>query len=258
MSCLFDHTRAIPQWALTLAAYSYSIVYKSGTSNCNADAFSRLPLPDTPTKVPMPADTGFLLEQLNDTPVTANMIKKWTNQDPVLAKVKNFVLKGWPSSLADNDIRPYYNKQNELSVEGGYVLRGIRVVVLPQGRKKVLEMLHDAHPGMEQMKRLARSYVWWPRTDDEIEERVKSCHACQSSRNNPEIALLHPLEWPSKPWTLIHLDYAGPFMNKMFLIIVDTHTKWLDIHVTPSSTAAVTIEKLQRTFSIGSSTNSSY
>ena len=257
LSYLFEPTRAIPQlassrlqrWALTLSAYTYSIEYKSGKSNGNADAFSRLPLPDTPADIPMPADTVFLLEKLNDTPVTANMIKRWTNQDPVLAKVKHCVLKGWPSSVTDSGMRPFFNKQTELSVEGGYVLRGVRVVIPPQGRKKVLELLHDTHPGMERMKRLARSYVWWPGLDTEIESKVKSCHACQGSRNNPEVAPLNPLEWPNKPWTRIHLDYAGPFMNRMFLIIADAHTKWLDIHVTSSATALITIEKLRRTFS---------
>ena len=68
---LFDPTRAIPQlassrlqrWALTLSAYTYySIEYKSGKSNCNADAFSRLPLPDTPTDIRMPTDTVLYLK----------------------------------------------------------------------------------------------------------------------------------------------------------------------------------------------------
>ena len=70
-----------------LSAYSYSIEYKTGRSNCNVDALSRLSLPDSPAEIPKPADAVFLLEHLNDTPVTAKMIKKWTNQDPVLAKV---------------------------------------------------------------------------------------------------------------------------------------------------------------------------
>ena len=34
----------------------------------------------------------------------------------------------------------------------------------------------------------------------------------------------------------------------MCLVVGDTHTKWLDIHVTSSSTASITIEKIQRTF----------
>ena len=39
-------------------------------------------------------------------------------------------------------------------------------------------------------------------------------------------------------------------MKSIFLIIADAHTKWLDNHATSSSTAPITIEKLQRIFSI--------
>ena len=35
----------------------------------------------------------------------------------------------------------------------------------------------------------------------------------------------------------------------MFLLLVDSHSKWIDIHITNSSTTAITIEKLQFTFS---------
>ena len=34
----------------------------------------------------------------------------------------------------------------------------------------------------------------------------------------------------------------------MFLVIVDSHSKWLEVHVTHSASSAVTIEKLQTTF----------
>jgi len=98
------------------------------------------------------------------------------------------------------------------------------------------------------MKRLAREYVWWPGIDTEIEQKVKSCNACQMTRNTPEVASLHPWEWPDKPWSRVHVDYAGPFLNRMFLLIVDAHSKWLDVHVTTASTASVTIQKLQQTF----------
>ena len=74
-------------------------------------------------------NTVFLLEQLNDTLVTSNMIKRWMNQDPVLAKMKNYVLKGWPLSVSDSDMHPYFNEQTELSVEGGCVLRGVMMVI---------------------------------------------------------------------------------------------------------------------------------
>ena len=35
--------------------------------------------------------------------------------------------------------------------------------------------------------------------------------------------------WPSTPWYRIHIDYAGPFQGHMFLVIVDSHSKWPEV-----------------------------
>ena len=48
---------------------------------------------------------------------------------------------------------------------------------------------------------------------------------------SPLVAQLHTWEWPSQPWSILHIDFAGPFMGKMFLVIVDAHSKWLDVKV---------------------------
>lgn len=60
--------------------------------------------------------------------------------------------------------------------------------------------------------------------DAEMEARVKTCEGCQENRNSPPVAPLHPWEDPDKPWIRIHIDYAGPWMGKMFLILVDAHS----------------------------------
>ena len=91
--------------------------------------------------------------------------------------------------------------------------------------------------------------MWWPKIDCDIEAKVKSCSTCAVSGPDPPPTILHPWEWPKKPWFRVHLDYAGPFLGKMFLLLVDSHSKWIDIHITNSSTTAITIEKLQFTFS---------
>lgn len=100
------------------------------------------------------------------------------------------------------------------------------------------------------MKGLARSYVWWPGMDSEIEKEVQSCHTCQENRNLPAGAPLHPWEWPETPWSRLHIDYAGPFLGKMFLVIVDAHSKWIDVYPATTATSQVTIEKLRQCFSI--------
>ena len=45
----------------------------------------------------------------------------------------------------------------------------------------------------------------------------------------------------------VHIDYAGPFME-MFLVIVDAHTKWIEVHKTTLSLSAATISLLRSTF----------
>ena len=98
------------------------------------------------------------------------------------------------------------------------------------------------------MKRLVQSYVWWPGLDSDIEQKVKLCIPCQSNRKLPMSAPMHPWEWPRSPWSRVHIDYIGPFLGKMFLLIVDSHSKWLEVHVTTNATTATTIDKLQTTF----------
>ena len=99
----------------------------------------------------------------------------------------------------------------------------------------MLHILHDTHPGIVKMKSLARSYVWWPKMDTNLEEKVKSCATCQSHQKTP-------------PCSRMHIDYAGPFMGKMFLLIIDAHSKWMDIHCVNSATSSVTIDKMRSTF----------
>ncbi|CAG2221678.1 Uncharacterized protein K02A2.6 [Mytilus edulis] len=98
------------------------------------------------------------------------------------------------------------------------------------------------------MKSLARSYIWWPGMDNDLELTVVNCYSCQENRKLPAEAPLHPWEYPSHPWSRIHIDFAGPFMNKSFLIMVDAYSKWIDIHVMNSTTSEATIAKLKQTF----------
>ncbi len=43
----------------------------------------------------------------------------------------------------------------------------------------------------------------------------------------------------------IHIDYAGPFLNKMFLVVVKAHSKWPEVIQMSSTTSQNTIEALR-------------
>ena len=94
------------------------------------------------------------------------------------------------------------------------------------------------------MKSPVRYYVWWPSMDQELEQKVKECVHCQLVQNLPPQVPTHPWEWPQRPWARLHIDYAGPFMGKLFLVAVDAHSKWLEAHVVETLTSAGTIRKL--------------
>ena len=62
------------------------------------------------------------MEDLNTSPVYAVKIKQWTARDPVLSRIKQFVLQGWPSDVEGNKLQPYFTRKNELSVHAGCLL----------------------------------------------------------------------------------------------------------------------------------------
>ena len=256
---LFNENKPVPQmassrlkrWSLTLQAYEYSIQHKPGKQIANADALSRLPLPQQPHTVPVPGDINLVIQQLNMTPVTATDIKSETDKDPLLNKVRQFVMNGWPvdDPPCEKDVQPYFLKKDELSVHSGCLLWGSRVIIPPKSRQRIVQELHESHPGISRIKSLARGYVWWPGLDQQLEEQVRNCATCQQARNKPATAPLHHWEWPERPWVRLHIDYAGPCFGKYFLILVDSHSKWLEVIPVNVATSTVTIEKLKLIFS---------
>ena len=85
--------------------------------------------------------------------------------------------------------------------------------------------------------------------DSDIEDFVKQCQSCQESRPAPPVAPLHPWEWPSVPWSRLHLDFAGPFLGHNFLVLVDACSKWMDVQLMNSTASVKTIEVLRKIFS---------
>jgi len=105
-------------------------------------------------------------------------------------------------------------------LEDNVLLWGNRVVVPPCSQCRVLDPLHSTHIGVSRMKSLACQYVWWPKIDTYIDAKVKNYSTCAVAGPTPPPTILHPWKWPKQPWTRVHLDYAGPFLGKMFLVIV--------------------------------------
>lgn len=104
-------------------------------------------------------------------------------------------------------------------------------------RQRLLGSIHSSHLGIVKSKAVARSFMWWPGIDAELESLIKSCKSCLSVRSNPPKSNLIPWEVPDRVWSRIHIDYAGPFIHFHFLIITDAFSKWPEVFKTNNFTS---------------------
>jgi len=236
----------IQRWALILAGYQYDIQFKTSKQNANADVLSRLPL-STPDTADPDEQASVNMMSMKELPVTAKMIAEATSKDPTLARVYDYTHHGWQHVLRGESLYQYFSRKDELSLEDGCILIGRRVVIPPCYREQLLQELHAMHPGIVRMKALARGYVWWPGLDGDIEEIVRACPACVNVRNMPTKAPLRPWPWASQPWQRIHIDFAE-VKGQDFLIVVDNHSKWLEVIPMSTTTSSKTITELRKLF----------
>lgn len=264
---IFSPDKAIPamaanrlaRWSLTLSQYQYQIVYRKSAEHGNADALSRLPQgPDKSfdqKETWEDTDTVCTIKtigsQLNKK--NADVVTEESRKDQVISAVISNCKNGWRRQRKRNDpmyseIEKYRKCQDSLSHEGGCLFYGPRLVIPASLREKVLDILHTGHTGMQRMKQLARTAVYWPGIDSEIATLCKKCTGCAEHQNSPPKEVNHPWIRPEKPWMRIHIDHAINFLGSNWLIVVDAYSKYPCIHKTSSTSTATTIDLLEESF----------
>lgn len=151
-------------------------------------------------------------------------------KDSVLRKIVNYLQNDWPAqaTLTETE-KKYYNKKGELFIEENCILWAYWVVIPTILRPTVLKKLHESHFGIEKMKMRARSYLWWPGINEDLEELVALCKTCMQARKNPIKAPLALWPSPDGCWSRVHSDFLEPLFGHMFLIVVDASSKWPEV-----------------------------
>ncbi|KAL0151493.1 hypothetical protein M9458_053198 [Cirrhinus mrigala] len=217
--------------ALLLLAYDYEIQYRRSCDHANADALSHLPCKHGRSEEEH--EGVFLISHVEELLVSAKDIAEETRRDPILSKVLDLTLTGWPKFVPNPNLKPFYEKKKS-------------VVHRPR-MCSMLSHLHEGHPGVTRMKALARSFLWWPGLDHEIQAFVSQCLSCETTLNRPPTVPLHPWSWATAPWERIHMDYAE--VNKQhFLVVIDVHSKWIEVLPTKPMTAEKTANLLRNLF----------
>ncbi|KAK3929684.1 hypothetical protein KUF71_019515 [Frankliniella fusca] len=173
----------IQHWALTLSAYKFKIEYRKSELMGLPDTLSRLPLPE------FCIDTVGHLSVPYSLPLNSEIIAAETIKDSVFSTVLACVKEDrWPPTV-DSNLKPYFDVRYVISVHNNCLVFGDRVCVPPSLRTRVLDLLHDGHPGSSRMKMRAKLNVWWPNINQHIDQHVAACEPCAifllANRNTP-------------------------------------------------------------------------
>ena len=243
-------TGRVKRWALILSTYEYEFLYLPGSEIPHADAMSRLPIKATGEdnrEIPIPSEIIFMLKEMAGS-VGIKETQMATKNDEELQRIWRYIERGWPEKEpVPTQLKSYFRRKEELAIESGLIMWGPRVVVSLEKQKGILTILHEGHPGISRMKGLARSYYWWPSLDVDIEAIVRECSGCQAVRNHSSCTYD---AWPEAKtsWQRLHVDFAGPFLGKMFLIMVDAHSKWIEVIPMLIVTSKRTTEEMDNVF----------
>ena len=108
-----------------------------------------------------------------------------TVRHPIFSQTLIFFYRGWPDKCSFVELRLYYFCKPKHTVKYTILLWGLRVVVPQTLRFTMLNLLHDTYIEVVQMKVLARSRVWLPGIDADLERLCSRSDFCAKHLKDP-------------------------------------------------------------------------
>ncbi|KAJ1207800.1 hypothetical protein NDU88_003190 [Pleurodeles waltl] len=162
--------------------------------------------------------------------------KKAVAEDKVLQQVCENIRFGLGhNAKQDKDLCGYWKVKDELSVEDGFLLRGLRLVVPVVLREKIIGLGHDGHQGMSRTKARIRLDYWWPGVDLMVERVVRECADCCNSDKvyQTRVPPMCIRDMPQKPWEVVAVEIVGPVHGRggtnYLIVLIDQFSGWAEI-----------------------------
>ena len=177
------------------------------------------------------------------------LIQQDTEADESLQVLKAVIQKGWPEhkSNVPGIISPYFNMQDEMSIQDGLTFKGERVVVPRASRSELLRRIHSSHLGVNGCLNRARECLYWPGMTADIKNYVSTCEACREYEQGQVKETIMSPETPNRPWQQVAADLFE-FERRTYLVTSDYYSDFFELeHLRPPSSVSV-IRKLKAHF----------
>ena len=239
----------LARWTLAMQEFTFTIQYRKGADNGNADSLSR---------------KFTLCQQLQMAAATTHMpdldhLQQHQEKDPIIIKIRN--------SLQSSNSRPtsgewnstplsrYRQLWSQLLLEKGIVFRRyapgptsvlVTVPLVPSSLQSTfLQLCHDApqagHLGVEKTASLLRQKGYWVGMLSDVEQHCRACIKCQQCR--PTLPTRAPLTTIpiGCSWEMVAVDILqlppSCQRNKYLFVIQDYLMKWAKAIPIPDQTA---------------------
>ena len=228
------------RWALAIQEYDFSIVYRKGSLNVNADSLSRQ-VPDPPIMTPLAATSMVPGESKDE-------IRRAQQADPTIQQIHTALSASESHPTGSHwrgpSLRRYRQLWSQLILMDGVLCRQyapgptsdvITVPILPPSlRQQALHVNHDSpsagHLGMEKTLQRLRKEAYWVGMAADVHRYCQECSRCQQSKlPMPTRAPLTSIPI-GNPWQMIAVDVLQVPLSsqnhKYLLVIQDYFTKW--------------------------------
>jgi hypothetical protein len=237
--------------------WNFKIIHVPGKRQAAADAISRRRLPvalhtltmadpdmynmeqDMGTTVKarlceIKVDCGVIASVSNSqalTVITWDRLVKATQEDHVMVKLMEQILRGFPDSQHDmhSDTKEFHRFRHGLHVVEGVICYKNRLIIPVILRGEVLDAIHSAHQGVTGMNNRVEQAVFWPGLTTEILTTRHACMTCIKDAPSQPAGVPVPPPSPEYPFQMVVGDYFS-LQGQNYLVMADRFSGWLSIY----------------------------
>ena len=268
---LITTPKRLQRMLMVLQRYTPELQFVSGKDNIVADTLSRAPLSTDHTYIENNIKIYTLYtttendickklasinldQQMRVSNDRLDKIRQITKADDCSQKIKGYILNGWPNTISQlpDDVKRYNQYRHELTIQNEIIYRNDRILIPFSLRKKITNLLHTSHTGIENTLKVARRNVFWPGMTSEIKNKIGACNICARVADNQRNPPMQSHSTPNYPFQFVSMDVlTAEFNNKStkFLITVDHYSDFFELDILKNTTASETIKICQKNFS---------